>query len=216
MGLSELFSSAQIEEYVRTYTSPVPKLLQDLERETLEKTDMPEMLTGSVEGRLLQMLVRISGARRAVDIGTFTGFSALMMAEGLPRDGELITCEISLKHASIAQRYFKKSPYRDIIKLRSGPAIETLRQIPDKSTDFVFIDADKPSYPDYYREGVRVLKKNGLIAVDNALWSGRVLDPQDDDSRAIAILNKTVRKDRRVEQVMLTVRDGIYLIRKKG
>jgi caffeoyl-CoA O-methyltransferase len=216
MELSELFSSVQIEEYVHMYTSPVSRLLQDLEQETHEKTDMPEMLTGAVEGRLLQMLVSILRARRVVDIGTFTGYSALMMAEGMPKNGELITCEISREYASIARRYFKKSPYREKIKLRPGPAIETLRQIPDESTDFVFIDADKPSYTDYYMESVRIVKKNYLIAVDNALWSGRVFDPQDEDSRAIARLNKTVRKDRRVEQVLLTVRDGIYLILKKG
>ncbi len=213
---TDMFGSKDIEHYIKKHSSPLSGLLRDLEKETREKTDMPEMLTGKVEGRLLQMLVRISGARRIVEIGTFTGFSALMMAEGLPEDGKLITCEISEKYARIARRYFKRSPLGKKISLELGPALDTLRRLSDESTDFVFIDADKTSYPDYYSESMRILKKDGLIAVDNVLWSGRVLDPQDDDSRSIARLNEQVRKDRRVEQVMLTVRDGVYLIRKKG
>jgi caffeoyl-CoA O-methyltransferase len=204
-----------IEKYVHEYTSPVGKLLEKLEKETFRKADNPQMLCGKVEGRLLQMLVRISGARKVVEIGTFTGYSALLMAEGLPEDGELITCEVSREFARIARHYFKQSPQGKKIHLRLGPAKETLAGIPDKSIDFVFIDADKPSYSLYYDESLRILNKGGLIAVDNVLWSGSVLKPRDSDSRAIARFNKKVRKDRRVEKVMLTVRDGIYLLQKK-
>lgn len=207
--------SAALETYVEEYTSPVPPLLSELERETRTVTDAHRMLTGRVEARLLQILVRVSGSRRVIEVGTFTGYSALMMAEGLPDDGILHTCEISRKYASIALRYFRKSPHGRKIRLRIGPAIDTLSKFPDNSMDFVFIDADKPSYPAYYDEGLRLLKRGGLIAVDNTLWSGKVLEPADRDSRAIALFNKKVKKDRRVEKVMLTIRDGVYLIRKK-
>ena len=212
----ELLFPKPIEKYVEEHTSPVPHLLERLEKETYDTMDNPQMLTGKVEGLLLKMLVQISRAQKVVDIGTFTGFSALMMAEGLPDNGELITCEVSKKCADIAQRYFKESPQVNKIHLRLGPAGETLRNIPDESIDFVFIDADKASYSAYYTESLRILRKGGLIAVDNTLWSGRILDPQDENSRAIALFNKTVAGDKSVEKVMLTVRDGIYIIRKKG
>jgi caffeoyl-CoA O-methyltransferase len=204
-----------IEIFALDHTTPLPELLEELQRETHEKMENPQMLVGRVEGRLLQMLVRISGAKRVVEIGTFTGFSALMMAEGLPDDGELITCEISQECAEIAKRYFDRSSHRDKIRLRVGPAINALRGMPHRSADFVFIDADKTSYMDYYEEGMRILKSGGLITVDNVLWSGRVLNPRDEDSRAIAEFDRRVMEDSRAEKVMLTVRDGLYLIRKK-
>lgn len=205
----------EIEKYVAEHTSPVSSLLDELERETNEKTLAPQMLSGKVEDRLLQMLIRISGTKRIVEIGTFTGYSSLMMAEGLPEDGKLITLETCKKHAEIAMSYFKRSPYADRIKLIFGPALNSLKQISNESIDFVFIDADKKSYTLYYKESLRILKKGGLIAVDNTLWSGRVLSPQDTDSKAIALFNEIVKKDEGVEKVMLTVRDGVYLIRKK-
>jgi caffeoyl-CoA O-methyltransferase len=205
----------EIQKYVAEHTSPVSSLLEELEKETNEKTLSPQMLSGKVEDKLLQMLIRISGAKRVVEIGTFTGYSSLMMAEGLPEDGELITLETCKKYAEIAKRYFKKSPYAGRIKLIFGPALNSLKQILDESIDFVFIDADKKSYTLYYKESLRILRKGGLIAVDNTLWSGRVLSPQDADSKAIALFNEIVKKDERVEKVMLTVRDGVYIIRKK-
>ena len=205
----------EIEKYIAEHTSPVSSLLDELEKETYEKTLIPQMLSGKVEDRLLQMLIRISGAKRVVEIGTFTGYSSLMMAEGLPEDGELITLEICKKYAEIAMRYFKRSPYADRIKLIFGPALNSLKKIPDKSIDFVFIDADKKSYTIYYKESLRILRKEGLIAVDNTLWSGRVLSPQDADSEAIAMFNEIVKNDESVEKVMLTIRDGVFLIRKK-
>jgi caffeoyl-CoA O-methyltransferase len=205
----------EIQKYVAEHTSPVSSLLEELERETNEKTLSPQMLSGKVEDRLLQILIRISGAKRVVEIGTFTGYSSLMMAEGLPEDGELITLETCKKYAEIAKRYFKRSPYAGRIKLIFGPALNSLKQILDESIDFVFIDADKKSYSLYYKESLRILRKGGLIAVDNTLWSGRVLSPQDADSKAIALFNEIVKKDKGVEKVMLTVRDGVYIIRKK-
>ncbi len=210
-----LLPAKEIERYVREYSGPVPPLLDELEKETRKRTSFPQMLTGKVEGMFLRMVVGISGARKAVEIGTFTGYSALMIAEGLPEDGKLITCEISEEYAAIAQSYFRRSPSAGKIDLRLGPAIETLRRIEDASVGFVFIDADKASYPAYYEESVRILAEGGLVIADNVLWGGRVLSPPDGDSRAIAAFNRKVKDDKRVEKVMLAIRDGVYLIRKK-
>jgi caffeoyl-CoA O-methyltransferase len=197
--------------YAEEHTTPAPALLEELEAETRAHTRAPGMLSG----RLLQLLVRTSGARRVVEIGTFTGYATLMMAAGLPDGGEIVTCELEAEHAAIASRYFARSPDREKIRLRRGPALETLRPMPAGSVDFVFIDADKERSLDYYEESLRLLRPGGLIAVDNALWSGRVLAPEDDEDRALARVNERAAHDPRVEAVLLTVRDGILLVRKK-
>ena len=207
--------SQDILQYVDAHASPPSPLLEELEKETYATMEYPEMLTGRVEGLLLKMLVLLSGARRVLEIGTFTGYSALMMAEGLPEDGCLITCEIDEEHAQVARRYFERSPHGSKISLAPGPAIDTMRTLSVHSLDFVFIDADKASYDAYYEESLRILRSGGIITIDNTLWSGRVLDPPDDESRAIASLNEKARCDARVEQVILTVRDGLSLMRKK-
>ncbi len=204
-----------IEDYVRRHTEPPSPLLEELEKETYERTTIPRMLTGPVLGRFLQLLIRLSHARRAIEIGTFTGYGSLMMAEALPEDGILITCEISEEHAAIARSFFARSSHGKKIKLKMEPALETLRSLEGESFDFVFIDADKGSYAAYYEESLRLLRRGGLVVVDNVLWSGRVLNPSDDDSRAIAEFNDLVRRDDRVEKLMLTVRDGLYVIRKR-
>jgi caffeoyl-CoA O-methyltransferase len=210
-----MFLPKELARYVEENVDPVSPLLEELERETREKTDNPGMLTGRVEGVLLRMLVRVSGARKVVEIGTFTGYSALMMAEGLPSEGELVTCEVSEEYASFARKYFRRSPHGSKIRLALGPAIDTLRGIPDGSVDFVFIDADKELYPRYYEESVRILRTGGVIVADNVLWYGQILSPEDADSRAIVEFNRQVKADDRVEKVMLPVRDGVYLIRKQ-
>jgi caffeoyl-CoA O-methyltransferase len=203
-----------IEAYAESCTTNESPLLKALIKETCKKMDNPQMLIGKTEGQFLKLLIRISGAKKILEIGTFTGYSALIMAEGLPDNGRLITCEVSEKSAEIAARYFRKSPHGGKIRLKLAPAIDTLKKMRDESFDFVFIDADKSSYPRYYDESMRVLKRGGLIVADNSLWSGKVIDPEDDDSRAIARFNRKVKRDSRVEKVMLTVRDGLYLIRK--
>jgi caffeoyl-CoA O-methyltransferase len=209
------FVLREIENYAENQTGPVSRLLEDLERETIERFGMANMLTGKVEGKFLKMLVNVSRARRVVEIGTFTGYSALMMAEGLPPGGKLITLEISPEYAAFAMRYFRRSPHGKKITVVVGPAKDSLRRIPDASVDFVFIDADKTAYPLYYKESKRILKKGGIIAADNALWYGRVLDPEDDDSREVHRFNGIVKRDKDVEKVLLTIRDGVFLIRKK-
>jgi caffeoyl-CoA O-methyltransferase len=172
---------------------------------------------GKVEGKLLQMLVKISRSTRVVEIGTFTGFSALLMAEALPAEGRLITCETHSAYAEIASRYFGRSPHGDKIDLRLGPALQTLSELPDSGTDLVFIDADKPSYGQYYDEALRLLKAGGLIFVDNVFWRQKIFKSRitNENARAIAAFNEKVNSDGRVEKVMLSVRDGVYLIRKK-
>jgi caffeoyl-CoA O-methyltransferase len=204
-----------IERYAMAHTTPLPPLLEELMEETKKEFgDLSRMLSGQPEGMLLQTLAAAIGARRILEIGTFTGFSAQMMAAALPDDGELITCDISPDHLALARRYFQRSPHGRKITVREGPALETLKTLAP-GFDLVFIDADKTNYTNYYEACLPLLAPRGLIAVDNVLWSGRVLDPNTDDARAIVAFNDHVRNDTRVTCVMLTVRDGITLIRRK-
>jgi caffeoyl-CoA O-methyltransferase len=173
------------------------------------------MLTGPVEGTFLRMLVQVSGAKRVLEIGTFTGYSALSMAAGLSDDAELITCELDPEHARIAQSFFDRSPQGKRIALKLGPALDSIRTLPrDSKFDLVFIDADKENYLNYYEAVLPHLKTGGLIVADNTLWSGKVLDPKEQSDRAIVAFNTHVARDSRVEQVLLSVRDGIMLVRK--
>jgi caffeoyl-CoA O-methyltransferase len=204
----------EAEEYAADHTTPMSALLEEIEYFTLTQTPYPSMLTGRVEGRFLQMFAQLSGARHIVEIGTFTGYSALAMAEVLPRDGEILTIEHNMNHAKIAQGFFDRSPSGSKITLRTGDALEILKTLPDAKTDFVFIDADKRNYSAYYKESLRILRTGGLILADNALWYGRIFDPKDDESRAMADFNELVKEDSRAEKLFLTIRDGIYLIRK--
>jgi caffeoyl-CoA O-methyltransferase len=205
----------EAEEYAAEHTTPMSPLLEEVEYFTLTSTTYPSMLTGRVEGRFLQLAVQLSGAHQIVDIGTFTGYSALSMAEVLPHGGNVLTIENNPHHAKIAQAFFDRSPHGVKITLRLGEALEILKTLPDAETDLVFIDADKQSYHAYYREAMRILRNGGLILADNALWYGRVFDPKDDESRAVADFNDLVKADVRAEKLFLTIRDGIYLIRKK-
>jgi caffeoyl-CoA O-methyltransferase len=204
----------EAEEYALAHTSPLSPLLEEVEAFTLTKTAYPNMLTGRVEGRFLQLVTRLSGARQVVEIGTFTGYSALAMAEVLPEDGKILTIEHNPDHAKIARDFFGRSSSGFKITLHQGEALEALKTLPDSGTDLVFIDADKQNYGAYYMESMRILRSNGLILADNALWYGRIFDPQDEDSRAMADFNEMVSADKRAEKLFLTIRDGIYLIKK--
>ena len=207
---------AEIEAYAAAHTTGLPLLLQELVAETQKKfADRSQMLSGQLEGQFLQMLVATAGARRVLEVGTFTGFSALMMAAALPADGELTTLELSKKHADFARSFFERSPDGGKIKLVEGPALESLKSLRGPF-DFVFIDANKDGYADYYDAAMELLAPGGLIAVDNVLWSGEVLDPKDDNGRAIVAFNEKVARDDRVVQVITTVRDGVMLIRRRG
>ncbi len=206
-----------IEDYIAEHTDEVSPLLQNLLKETEAITGRSRWSIGKVEGKLLQFLIKASDTRTAVEIGTFTGFSALMIAEALPDDGLLVTCESSREYAEIALHYFAKSPHGRKIRLELKPAIETLQEMSDNSVDFVFIDADKPSYGRYFDEALRILHSGGLIFVDNVFWRNKIFKKpiSNDNAKAIAAFNQKVKDTQGVEKVMLSVRDGIYLIRKK-
>ena len=206
---------AELERYAEQHTTPLPPLLDELIEETKERFGaMAVMLTGQLEGQYLQMLVAATGAKRVLEIGTFTGFSALMMAGGIPDDGEVVTLELSHEHAEFALSYFGLTPDGKKIRLIEGPASESLRTL-QGPFDFVFIDADKTGYAVYYDAVLPMLADDGLIAVDNVLRDGNVLDPKDEGDQAIIAFNEKIAEDDRVVQVMTTVRDGVTLIRKR-
>ena len=210
------FINQQIGEYAHDRTTPESKLFQRLRDETYARMSAPGMQVGRIEGQFLKMLVRLTGARRVLEIGMFTGYSALMMAEGLPEDGRLITCDVDPKAEEIASRYFAESPHGRKIEIRMGPALDTIKGL-DGPLDMVFIDADKGNYSNYYDACMPLVRPGGLIVADNVLWSGRVLKAEDadEDTRAIVAFNEKVQSDPRVENVCLTVRDGIMLAWKR-
>lgn len=202
-----------IEEYAVSKTDVHSELLEELLNETYEKMRMPGMITGPLAGRFLKMMVSITGARRILEIGMFTGYSALSMAEGLPADGELITLEVDPDVIAFASRYFARSPHGSKIKVMEGAALDSLERL-EGPFDLVFIDADKGNYKRYYDAALPRLRSGGLILVDNVLWSGRVLSPEEESDHAIAEFNDYVSEDDRVEKVLVTIRDGIFMIRK--
>jgi len=207
-------TSPEINSYCEAHTTDLSPLFQKLREETYAKTTAPNMQVGKIEGSLLRMLVAITNAKNILELGTFTGFSALAMAEALPADGKLITCDIDEKNTSIAREYWSMSPHGEKIELKIGSALDTLKKITSESQDIIFIDADKANYTNYWELCVPLLKKNALLIVDNVLWSGRVLNPQESSDHHIAAFNEHAKKDSRVEVLMLPVRDGILLARK--
>lgn len=204
----------EIESYAREKTASHGDLLEKLTTETKETMEWPEMLTGPLEGRFLKLMVMISGAKRVLEVGMFTGYSALSMAEGLPEDGELITLEINDKAIEVASRYFENSPYGKKITIKKGAGLDSIKELTG-TFDLVFIDADKTNYSNYYEAILPKLKSGGIILVDNVLYSGEVLDPQSENAKAIHAFNEKVSNDNRVDKVLLTIRDGVYLIVKK-
>jgi caffeoyl-CoA O-methyltransferase len=208
------FKPDGIEDFAAAHSDAPSELLVRLREETIASIESPGMQVGPLEGALLRMLVRLTGARRVLEIGMFTGYSALCMAEGLPDDGELITCDVNPKAEAIARRYFAQSPHGKKIHVRMGPALETIKTLKGP-LDLVFIDADKSNYPAYYDAVFPLLRQGGLIVGDNTLWSGKVLDPKTEDDRAIVAFDQKVAQDPRVERVLLTVRDGVMLARKR-
>jgi caffeoyl-CoA O-methyltransferase len=209
------FIDPRIEQYAVEHTSPEPGYFADLAERTRAETTAPSMMVGTLEGRFLKALVAMLRPQRVLEIGTFTGYSSLSMAEALPEGGRITTCDISEEHAAMARRNFDASPYADRIEIKVGPAQQTVEAL-DGPFDLVFIDADKLGYLGYYEAALARLAPGGVIAVDNVLWSGRVLtDSGDDDEDTLAMraFNDHVAGDSRVEVVMLPLRDGVSLIR---
>ena len=205
----------EVDAYARASTTPQPSFMSRLAEETRANLAVPQMLAGLVEGRLLEMLVWASGARRVLEIGTYSGFSALSMAAALPDGGRIFTCEVSEEHAEFARRHIAASPHAGRIEVLVGPAAETIRRL-DGPFDLVFIDADKVGYPEYFRLSVERLAERGLIVLDNTLLGGRVIDAsnQTESARAMRALNAELASDPSGVAVMLPVRDGVTIWRR--
>jgi caffeoyl-CoA O-methyltransferase len=204
-----------VERYAEQHSTRDPELFRRLEEETRATTDWPQMMVGPLEGPFLAWLVWLSQARRILEIGTFTGYSSISMALNLPQGGHITSLDVNEETTAVARRYAEEAGVADRIDYRVGPAVEELERL-DGPWDLVFIDADKESYVDYYENVLPKLSERGFIVADNVLWSGRVLDRDGDEStRAIKRFNDYVAADERVECLMLTVRDGMTLIRRR-
>jgi caffeoyl-CoA O-methyltransferase len=207
----------RVEEYAEAHSSLPSDLFERLAAETREKTEVPQMMVGPVEGRLLAVLVRSLAARRILELGTFTGYSSISMALALPGDGRVITTDVNEETTAIARRYAEEAGVADRIDFRIAPGLETVAGL-EGPFDLVFIDADKENYVNYYEATLPLLADAGLMVVDNTLWSGAVADPENDSetTRAIRALNDRVLEDPRVDNVLLTVRDGMNLVWYRG
>jgi caffeoyl-CoA O-methyltransferase len=204
-----------VEEYAAEHTTQVGDLFERLAEETRERTTAPQMMVGRIEGQFLARLVRLSRAKRILELGTFTGYSSISMASELPPNGRIITCDVDPDATAIARRYMDESGFGDRIEIRLGPALETIQTL-EAPFDIVFIDADKPNYEAYYEATLPLLAEDGVLIADNVLWSGRVVEDDGDEStRAIKDFNEHVANDDRVVSVMLTVRDGMTLVQKR-
>ena len=208
----------ELYRYLAAHGARQDDLLRELAAETAELGGISVMQIATEQGAFMSVIVRAMGARRALELGTFTGYSAICIARALPDDGELITCDVSDEWTGIARRYFKRAGLADRIDLRLGPAIETLRAMPaDEPFDFAFIDADKGGYPGYYEEVLRLLRPGGLAMLDNLLRGGRVIDDEVTDEGDLAVigLNEKILGDERVEMAMLGISDGVTLVLKR-
>jgi caffeoyl-CoA O-methyltransferase len=210
--------TADLASYLVGHGSPPDAIQLALIDETAALGPIAGMQVAPEQGAFLTLLTRLIGARSAVEVGTFTGYSALCIARGLPADGHLLCCDVSEEWTAIARRAWDTAGVADRIELKIAPATETLRALPhDQTIDLGFIDADKPGYPVYYEELLARLRPNGVLLVDNVLWAGRVIqaDAEDDNTKAIKAFNDMVAADDRVEAVMLPISDGLTLCRKK-
>ncbi len=206
--------SEEIERYCLDKSQPDTGLLKDLVNKTLEEEEIPQMLSGPLVSGLLQFLIKITGAKNILEIGMFTGYSTLKMAEALPEDGEIHTCELMEKHVKTAESWFNKSNDGYKITIHHGRAIDQLNSFKISSFDLIFIDADKINYPEYYRRSTTLLKVGGIAVLDNMLWDGEVLNPKDGNAKALRETAELIKNNHRLESLLLPVRDGILIYRK--
>lgn len=202
-----------LEDYAAQHSDRPNDLLKEVEAYTYANVDIPQMVVGGLEAAFLQMMVKLTNARRVLEVGLFTGYSSLAMAEALDDSGSIISCEISEENAAIARSFIERSPYTGKIDIRIGPAADSIAEL-EGPFDLVFLDADKENYPNYYDLVLPRLKSGGIIIADNVLWSGKVLKPEEESDHALVAFNKKVQADPAVENVLLTVRDGVMLVRK--
>jgi caffeoyl-CoA O-methyltransferase len=209
--------STDIEAYAQLHSMPESDLCRALREETQRRMESPQMIVGPLEGAFLKMMTQLVQATSVLEIGMFTGYSALCFAEALPTEGTVLTCELDEESAALARRYFARSPIGKKIEIRMGPALETMRYLKGPF-DLIFIDADKINYVNYYRRSLDLLSPQGVILIDNVLWDGDVLKQPAPDEKTAAIqeLNRTVSSDPRVTAVLVTIRDGVLVIRKTG
>ena len=210
--------SPEVHDYLVRHGTPPDALLQELIEETRKLGPISMMQIAPEQGAFMTLLARAVGARRAIEVGTFTGYSAISIARGLPDDGRLLCCDVSGEWSAVARRFFEKAGLAHKIELRLAPGIETLRALPaTQDVDLAFIDADKPSYPLYYEEILKRLRPGGLLLADNVLWLGRVVDASanDEQTQAIRRFNDLVARDERVDRVMLPIADGLTIARKR-
>ena len=210
--------SPEVHDYLVRHGTPPDALLQELIEETRKLGPISMMQIAPEQGAFMTLLARAIGARRAIEVGTFTGYSAISIARGLPDDGRLLCCDVSGEWSAVARRFFEKAGLAHKIELRLAPGIETLRALPaTQDVDLAFIDADKPSYPLYYEEILKRLRPGGLLLADNVLWLGRVVDASanDEQTQAIRRFNDLVARDERVDRVMLPIADGLTIARKR-
>lgn len=198
-------------DYCQEHSEENSSILKDIEKYTLDNEDVPQMISGQLVGNFLQSIIKMIQAKRIVEIGMFTGFSALKMAEVLSDDGEIHTCELMDKHVQTARSFFDKSDHGSKITIHSGPAVESLGQMKSGSFDMAFIDADKINYLEYYQMCLTLIDQGGIIILDNMLWGGNVLNPIDDDSKSIRNTGDFIQKDDRVFNILLPIRDGLML-----
>ena len=208
------FVSEVIEQYCKDYSGQDNDLLKELTKTTWETEEIPQMLCGPLVGGLLQFLIKITGAVNVLEIGMFTGYSALKIAEALPDDGEIHSCELMQKHINTAKRWFQQSGVNHKIHVHHGEAVKTLEEFKERSFDLMFVDADKVNYPKYHQKGMTLLKKGGLAVFDNMLWSGTVLNPDDRESKALRETAELIKNNPRLEQLLLPIRDGVMIYRK--
>ena len=212
------FLTKPVHDYLVAHAPPLDDVQRDLIVETEALGGISMMQIAPEQGAFMTLLTRLIAARDAIEVGTFTGYSAISIARGLPDDGTLLCCDVNKEWTGIARKYWERAGLDDKIELRIAPATETLRSLPaGERFDLAFIDADKPNYPNYYEEVLARLRRNGVILVDNTLWGGAVADTKatDDNSKAIRAFNDAVAADDRVESTILTVGDGLTLIRKR-
>jgi caffeoyl-CoA O-methyltransferase len=216
-GPKSFFLTPEIHEYVVAHGAPPDAVQRALIDETAE-LPMAMMQISPEQGAFMTLLTRVIGARQAVEVGTFTGYSALAIARGLPDDGHLLCCDVSEEWTAIGRRAWADAGVAHKIELRLAPAVDTLRALPDDEyLDLAFIDADKPSYAVYYEELLRRLRPNGLMLVDNTLWGGNIVKPEVDDEQTTALraFNDAVAADDRVDCALLTIGDGLTMLRKR-
>jgi caffeoyl-CoA O-methyltransferase len=206
--------AADVEAYAQAHSMPESELCRALREETQRCKESPQMIVGPLEGAFLKMMTQLVRATSVLEVGMFTGYSAICFAEALPAEGTVLTCELDEESAALARQYFAQSPIGKKIEIRMGPALETMRDLKGPF-DLIFIDADKINYVNYYRRALDLISPQGVILIDNVLWDGDVLKQPAPDEKTAAIqeLNRVVAADPRVTAVLVTVRDGVLVIR---